>query len=114
MKFHVIYLQTTSGAQSPARVVEQTTGHEVRWVNRYLDCEYVRRLADSSLRLYAHNLLHFFRWWAGTHRTVRRPGTRTDRIHAPGVSALPIRSTTAAFRRHHQRTHRCGRSRPSQ
>jgi integrase len=69
MKFHVIYLQTTSGAQSPARVVEQTTEQEVSWVNRYLDREYVRRLTDGSLRLYAHNLLHFVRWWAGIHQT---------------------------------------------
>jgi site-specific recombinase XerD len=69
MKFHVIYLQAPSGAQSPVRVVEQTTGQEVGWVNRYLDREYVRRLADRSLRLYAHDLLHFVRWWAGIHQT---------------------------------------------
>jgi integrase len=69
MKFHVIYLQAPSGAQSPVRVVEQTTGQEVGWVNRYLDREYVRRLADRSLRLYAHDLLHFVRWWAGLHQT---------------------------------------------
>jgi integrase len=29
----------------------------------------VRRLADTSLRLYAHNLLHFVRWWADLHHT---------------------------------------------
>jgi integrase/recombinase XerD len=69
MKFHVIYLQATNGALSPVRIVEQTTGHEVGWVNRYLDREYVRRLADGSLRLYAHNLLHFLRWWASIHQT---------------------------------------------
>jgi integrase len=69
MKFHVIYQKATSGAQSPVRLVEQTTGHEVGWVNRYLDREYIRRLADGSLRLYAHNLLHFVRWWAGSHQT---------------------------------------------
>src|SRR5437868_7999537 len=69
MKIHVLHLQATSGAQSPVRVVEQTTGHEVGWVNRYLDREYVRRLADRSLRLYAHNLLHFVRWWASIHQT---------------------------------------------
>src|SRR3982751_2888900 len=69
MKFHVICLQPTNGAQSPVRIVEQTTGQEVGWVNRYLDREYVRRLADRSLRLYAHNLLHFVRWWTGIHQT---------------------------------------------
>ena len=69
MKFRVIYLQATNGAQSPVRIVEQTTGQEVGWVNRYLDREYVRRLADRSLRLYAHDLLHFVRWWASIHHT---------------------------------------------
>jgi integrase len=68
-QLNVIYLQAPSGAQSPVRVVEQTTGQEVGWVNRYLDREYVRRLADRSLRLYAHDLLHFVRWWAGIHQT---------------------------------------------
>jgi integrase/recombinase XerD len=68
MKFRVIY-QPAVNAQSPVRVVEQTTGREVGWINRYLDREYVRRLAPRSLRLYAHNLLHFVRWWASMHRT---------------------------------------------
>jgi integrase len=69
MKFRVIYPPTSNNAQSPVRVVEQSTGRGVGWINRYLDREYVRRLADGSLRLYAHDLLHFVRWWAGIHQT---------------------------------------------
>src|SRR5215475_9723968 len=69
MKFQVIYQQTFPSAQSPVRVVEPTTGREVGWINRYLDREYVRRLADTTLRLYAHNLLHFVRWWESVHYT---------------------------------------------
>jgi integrase len=69
MKFRVTYQQPAANAQSPVRVVEQPTGREVGWINRYLDREYVRRLAPRSLRLYAHNLLHFVRWWASRHRT---------------------------------------------
>jgi integrase/recombinase XerD len=69
MKFHVICHQGSHNGQSPIRVIEQITGREVGWINRYLDREYVRRLADKSLRLYAHNLLHFVRWWAGVHHT---------------------------------------------
>src|SRR6516225_11182209 len=69
MKFQVIYRQASGTAHSPVRIIEQRTGREVGWVNRYLDREYVRRLADGSLRLYAHNLLHFVRWWAGIHGT---------------------------------------------
>ena len=42
MKFRVIHQLTSHNAQSPVRVVEQTTGREVGWINRYLDREYVR------------------------------------------------------------------------
>src|SRR5256884_2244236 len=59
MKFCVLYQQTAHNAHSPLRVVEQTTGRGVGWINRYLDREYVRRVANTSLRTYAHNLLHF-------------------------------------------------------
>jgi integrase/recombinase XerD len=69
MKFRVIDMQDSENSRSPVRVIEQSTGREVGWVNRYLDREYVRRLADRSLRLYAHNLLHFVRWWANLHGT---------------------------------------------
>jgi integrase/recombinase XerD len=69
MKFHVIYQPTSHSGQSPIHVVEQTTGREVGWINHYLDREYVRRLADTTLRIYAHNLLHFVRWWESVHQT---------------------------------------------
>ena len=69
MKFHVIRQQTPNRAQSPIRVAEQATGREVGWVNRYLDREYVRRLADTTLRIWAYNLLHFVRWWESLHHT---------------------------------------------
>jgi integrase len=69
MKFHVVYEKAPGGAKSPVRVVEQKTGQGVAWINRYLDREYVRRLSNKSLRLYAHNLLHFVRWWASVHHT---------------------------------------------
>ena len=44
MRFHVIRPQTLNPAQSPIRVVEQATGQEVGWLNRYLDREYIRRV----------------------------------------------------------------------
>ena len=69
MNFHVVYEKASGGAQSPVRVVEQKTGRGVGWINRYLDREYVRRLSNKSLRLYAHNLLHFVRWWESVHHT---------------------------------------------
>jgi integrase len=69
MKFCVIYQQPSHNAQSPFRVVEQTTHQGVGWINRYLDREYVRRLANTTLRIYAHNLLHFVRWWEIAHHS---------------------------------------------
>jgi integrase len=69
MKFRAIDQQTSNNAQSPVRVIEQTTGREVGWINRYLDREYVRRLAERTLRIYAYNLLHFIRWWESIHHT---------------------------------------------
>src|SRR5713101_3731024 len=69
MKFHVVYQNTSPSAQSPVRVVEQATGRQVDWINRFLDREYVRRLADNTLRIYAHDLLHFLRWWESIHHT---------------------------------------------
>jgi integrase/recombinase XerD len=69
MKFRVIDLQISKHSRSPVRIIDQNTGQEVGWVNRYLDREYVRRLAERSLRLYAYDLLHFVRWWASVHET---------------------------------------------
>src|SRR5437899_6413796 len=79
MKFCVLYQQTAHNAQSPIRVIEQTTGRAVGWINRYLDREYVRRLANTTLRTYAHNLLHFVRWWESVHHTSNiRKGDLTE------------------------------------
>jgi len=69
MKFRVICQKTSSVTQSPIQVVEQSTGNGVAWINRYLDREYVRRLANKSLFAYAHSLLHFVRWWESIHHT---------------------------------------------
>jgi len=69
MKFRITYQQSSQNTQCPIRVIEQTSGREVGWINRYLDREYVRRLANTSLRVYAYNLLHFVRWWASIHHT---------------------------------------------
>jgi len=69
MRFHVIRPQTPNSAQSPIRVIEHETGREVGWINRFLDREYVRRIADTSLRACAYNLLHFVRWWESLHHT---------------------------------------------
>lgn len=69
MNFRVICQKTPSGAHSPIQVVEQSSGKGVGWINRYLDRDYVRRLANTSLYSYANSLLHFVRWWESIHHT---------------------------------------------
>ena len=68
MNFCVAEQHGLSNAHSPFRVI-QRNGQEVEWINRYLDQERVRGVADSTLRSYAHDLLHFLRWWAAAHET---------------------------------------------
>jgi hypothetical protein len=98
MKFRILY-QTSNNTQSPVRIVEEKTKREVGWTNRYLDREHVRRLGGRTLRTYAHNLLHFVRWWESIHR--RRCGTGADRIDAPGLCALSIEQRASPFRFHY-------------
>jgi site-specific recombinase XerD len=81
MTFQVIH-RTRGGARSPFCIVETTTGREVEWVNRFLDREYARCLAETTLRAYAMDLLHFLRWWA----TAQGTDTVTEEATA---SALP-------------------------
>ena len=69
MKYRVVHQPTANHARSAFRVVEQTTSREVEWVNRYLDFECLRRVADLTLRSYAQHLLHFIRWWESVHHT---------------------------------------------
>lgn len=69
MIFHLVHHHSVGPAQSPFRIVERETGREVVWINRFLDRECVRRLAETTLRSYALDLLHFLRWWVGVHHT---------------------------------------------
>ena len=69
MNFHVISLNIAVNGRSPYQVAEQATGRGVGWINRFLDRECVRRVANTTLRIYAYNLLHFVRWWESVHHT---------------------------------------------
>jgi site-specific recombinase XerD len=65
-------------AQSPFRLV-QANGREVEWVNRFLDQQRIRSVAETTLRSYAYDLLHFLRWWVRvTHTTVITEKTLTE------------------------------------
>ena len=69
MKFRVVHQPTSNHARSPFRVVEEPSGREVEWANRFLDRECLRRVAELTLRTYANGLLHFLRWWESVHHT---------------------------------------------
>lgn len=73
MTFRAIRRTDTAAGSSPFRVVDEQ-GHELEWVNRFLDMQCVRGLSPLTLRSYANKLLHFVRWWA------RRPGIDATRF----------------------------------
>src|ERR1700674_2549547 len=68
MNFRVLEQRGLENARSPFRVVEDN-GQEVQWVNRFLDQERVRSVTETTLRSYAHDLLHFLRWWVDVNQT---------------------------------------------
>lgn len=110
MKFRVIRQPAPSGAHSPIRVIEQNTDREVAWINRYLDREHVRRLAEKSLYSYAHSLLHFVRWWESVHHTGNISQQDLTESTLLDYLALPVEPTASAFCHHHQRSRRLCRS----
>jgi len=63
VKFRVILRRDLENARSPFRVL-QHNGGEVEWANHLLDQQRVRGVAETTLRSYAYDLLHFLRWWA--------------------------------------------------
>src|SRR4051795_9817337 len=69
MTFRVVSKPAGNHARCRYRIIEQSTGREVEWINQYLDYQTLRRLADTTLRTYAHELLHFLRWWESVHHT---------------------------------------------
>jgi hypothetical protein len=69
MNFRVIQRHDLEYARSPFRVT-QRNGREVDWVNRFLDQQRVRSVAEATLRSYAYDLLHFLRWWVGVSHTT--------------------------------------------
>ncbi len=69
MNFRVVEQRGLENARSPFRVVEDS-GQEVEWVNRFLDQERVRSVAETTLRSYAYDLLDFLRWWVEVNQTT--------------------------------------------
>src|SRR5260370_15016525 len=68
MTFRVVQPPGRGKGHSPFRIVNEN-GREVAWVNRFLDQEHIRSVAHSTLRSYAHDLIHFLRWLTGVNQT---------------------------------------------
>src|ERR1700730_5124997 len=69
MNFRVVEQPVLENESRPFRVVEDS-GQEVEWVNRFLDQERVRSVAEATLRSYAYDLLDFLRWWVEVNQTT--------------------------------------------
>jgi integrase len=81
MTFRVVHHPTDNAARSPFRIVEQTTGREIEWANRFLDLQCLRRVAHLTIRSCAYDLLPFLRWWESAHHTAQlRAEALTDSI----------------------------------
>ena len=50
MTFRVVHQPSTNQARCPYRVIVQTTGREIAWINKYLDYQTLRRRADRTLK----------------------------------------------------------------
>lgn len=110
MKFRIVRQFDRNPARSPFRIVEQETNREVDWVNRFLDRECIRRVAEISLLGYAHCLLHFVRWWESVHHTadviegILTESTLLDYVrfqssHKPPLSGCTINQRVAVVDR---------------
>ena len=101
MTFRVLHQPSTNQARCPYRVIVQTTGREIDWINQYLDYETLRRLSDNTLRSYAHELLHFSPLVVECSSHRRGHQRYTHRIDAARLCAMSIRSAASVVRRHH-------------
>ena len=63
MTFRTIERKDLPASCSPFRVVDEA-GHELEWINRFLDMLAVRGTARLTIRSCSYQLLHFVRWWS--------------------------------------------------
>ena len=69
MKLALARPSATQPGTCPYRVLDGQ-GHEIAWVNDFLDAQYIRQLSPRSLRAYAYDLLHFARWFQSQQQTL--------------------------------------------
>jgi len=71
--FHLVHYPSGPASMSPYRLLD-SKNQPVRWINDFLDAQYLRNLSVRSLRAYGYDLLNFVRWWL---RRSHRPSLST-------------------------------------
>jgi site-specific recombinase XerD len=69
MKLALAYQPATQPGACPYRLLDER-GHEIAWINDFLDAQHIRQLSPRSLRAYAYDLLHFARWFQSQSQTL--------------------------------------------
>jgi site-specific recombinase XerD len=69
MNLILVHQSAIQAGACPYRLLDQE-GHQIAWVNDYLDAQHIRQLSPRSLRAYAYDLLHFARWFQSQPQTL--------------------------------------------
>lgn len=64
--------RNVEAGRSRWRVVDDA-GQELVWINDFLDAQCLRALSPLTVRSYAHQLVHFARWWNLRHPAWSEP-----------------------------------------
>jgi len=69
MRLVLAHQPATQAGACPYRLLDEE-GHQIAWVNDFLDAQNARQLSPRSLRAYAYDLLHFARWFQSQPQTL--------------------------------------------
>jgi hypothetical protein len=75
MSVRVVVQNSLPASASPYRLLDDR-GHQLTWVNQFLDAQKLRQLSLRSLRAYAFDLLHLARWLKAMRHCLNRLNQR--------------------------------------
>lgn len=95
-----VVVEDTATADRCRWVILDDHGEPASWLNDFLNAQHLRGLSPFSLRSYAHQLLHFARWWWPQHRawTLPPPSTWSHYIRAQMREDPPPAPATINYR----------------
>jgi integrase/recombinase XerD len=95
-----VVLAPRSPAVSPFRLLDEK-GHEIAFVNAFLDALQIRLYSPRSIRIYAYDLLDFSRWWLPQNHASLQSLTHdslADYVRAQLLQQPPPAATTINHR----------------